>query len=93
MVDRFDKPRKLASSIVDKLLTAPTTQSKSLTVLNGFISMFDEHVTLLEALSIPDLSSFLLFSIVFECISLLSCKMFETENTNECPSFQSYKIY
>lgn len=86
LVERYDKPRKFASSIIDKLLTAPVATSETNAALQTFLSTFDENIAILESLHIPDLSSFLLFSIAVRCLPLSSRQLFEAENTEEYPS-------
>lgn len=83
LVQRFDKPRQLAGSLVDKILNAPVFDKETLsTFLNGF----EETVASLSALNIPDLSAYLLFTIVLRSLPLCYRKLFETENCNEYPS-------
>jgi len=89
LVERYDKPRKLASSIIDKLLNAPVATCESLAALQTFLSTFDENIALLETLRIPDLASFLLFSLAARCLPTSSRRLFESENTEEYPSVQS----
>ncbi|KAF0739485.1 Integrase catalytic domain-containing protein [Aphis craccivora] len=78
LVERYDRPRKLASSILDKLAALQT-----------FLSVFDENIAILESLQIPDLSSFLLFTLAARCLPVVSKRLFETENTEEYPSIRS----
>lgn len=89
LVERYDKPRKLASSIIDKLLNAPVANSESLAALQTFLSTFDENIAVLETLHIPDLASFLLFSLAARYLPTSSRRLFESENTEEYPSIES----
>ncbi|KAF0703914.1 Integrase catalytic domain-containing protein, partial [Aphis craccivora] len=89
LVERYDRPRKLASSIIDKLLTAPVATSETFAGLQTFLATFDENIVILESLNVPDLSSFLLFSLAARCLPLSSRRLFETENTEEYPSIHN----
>jgi hypothetical protein len=42
LVQRFDKPRQLASSLVEKLLNAPSYDKETLASLSTFLSIFDK---------------------------------------------------
>ncbi|XP_060845326.1 uncharacterized protein LOC132924902 [Rhopalosiphum padi] len=89
LVERYDRPRKLASSIIDKLLTAPVATSETFAALQTFLATFDENIAILESLDVPNLSSFLLFSLAARCLPLTSRRLFETENTEEYPSIHN----
>ncbi|XP_025193669.1 uncharacterized protein LOC112593492, partial [Melanaphis sacchari] len=89
LVERYDKPRKLASSIIEKLVSAPVATSETFAALQTFLSTFDENIAILESLQIPDLSSFLLFSLAARCLPVSSRRLFESENTEEYPSIQN----
>ncbi|CAI6362474.1 unnamed protein product [Macrosiphum euphorbiae] len=89
LVERYDKPRRLASSIIDKLINAPVASSENHAALQKFLSVFDENIAILESLQIPDLSSFLLFSLAARCLPTFSRRQFESENNEEYPSIQS----
>lgn len=56
LVQRYDKPRQLAKSVIEKLLTALSYNQESLQALNGFVTVYDENVAILESLDIPDMS-------------------------------------
>lgn len=62
---RFNRPRLVASSLVDKILRASAVNQESLSELNNFLSTFSESLSLLNALKVPDMGSFLLFTIAF----------------------------
>jgi len=89
LIERYDKPRRLASSIIEKLIAAPAANSENLAALQTFMSVFDENITILESLQIPDLASFLLFSLAARCLPTFSRRLFEAENNEEYPSIQS----
>lgn len=52
---RFNRPRLVATSLVEKLLHTSTISQESLRSLNKFVSTFNESNSLLDALKIPDL--------------------------------------
>ncbi|KAE9532103.1 hypothetical protein AGLY_010305 [Aphis glycines] len=62
---RFNRPRIVATTLVDKLLDFPSYIQESLSELSNFMSVFSECVSLLDALNIPDLGSFILFALAF----------------------------
>lgn len=63
LVDQFDKPRQLATVIVDKLINAPVHSHESLDGLKDFLVLFFNHVSILNILNIPLLGDFLLFAL------------------------------
>jgi len=85
LVERYDRPRKLTSSIIKQLIAATVACSESLTALQTFLSVFDENIAILESLQIPDLSSFLLFSLANRCLPLVTRRLFEAESNEEYP--------
>lgn len=88
LVERFDKPRKLASFILDTILSAPMIQQESAPSLNKFLNVFDENIGILESLEIPDFGDFLLFSIAFRSLPVSSRRLFEMTNSEEYPKAQ-----
>lgn len=86
LVQRFDKPRQLAGSLVDKLFNAPVYDKETLPYLSAFLNVFEETSAGLSALNIPDLSAYLLFTIASRCLPLSCRKLFEAENCTEYPS-------
>jgi hypothetical protein len=84
--NRFDRPRLLATSLIEKLLSAPASHQESLTDLNNFVKVFEESIALLNSLQIPDLGSFILFSIAFRCLPVMSRKLFESSLPSTYPS-------
>uniref|UniRef100_A0A2S2NBR8 Integrase catalytic domain-containing protein n=1 Tax=Schizaphis graminum TaxID=13262 RepID=A0A2S2NBR8_SCHGA len=86
LVQRFDKPRQLASSYVEKLLNAPMCDKESLSSLTSFLNIFDESSASLSALNIPDLSSYIIFILASRCLPLYCRKLFEAENDAEYPT-------
>jgi hypothetical protein len=63
LVSRYDKPRLVAGSFVDKLLQVPISSVDSLSDLNKFMSVFGEGIAVLTALKVPDLGGFILFAL------------------------------
>lgn len=91
--NRFDKPRHLATIIVDKLLSMPAQSTESLDSLKLFVSLFSDQVSLLRSLSIPDLGDFVLFSMSVRCLPLSTRKRFETTNTHNFPAMSDLVEY
>ncbi|KAL4091200.1 hypothetical protein QTP88_025929 [Uroleucon formosanum] len=84
--NRFNRPRMVATSLVDKLLNVPSSTQESLPELLSFLCEFSESVSLLNALNIPDLSSFLLFALAFRRLPISTCKLFESTVISDYPS-------
>lgn len=84
LIERYDRPRRLASFILDKMLSA-TVLVKSLASLNKFLYNFDENIAVLESLQIPDLGDFLLFSVAFRTVPVSSRRLFEMNSTEDYP--------
>jgi len=88
LVERYDKPRKLASTLLESMLTAPVIQNESVTSLNRFLSNFDENISILNSVGIPNLGDFILFSLAFRSLPTLSRRLFETTNQEVYPRAQ-----
>ncbi|KAE9532003.1 hypothetical protein AGLY_010205 [Aphis glycines] len=86
LLERFYRPRLVAMSLVDKLLGASPVRQESLSELNSFMCSFSESMSLLNALKIPDLRSFILFSIAFRCLPVSTRKLFETSTISDYPT-------
>lgn len=69
LAKRCNRPRLLATSLVDAILNAPESNQESFQDLNKFVKIFDESVALLNYLEISDLGVFVLF---FYCVSVLT---------------------
>ncbi|KAF0719706.1 Integrase catalytic domain-containing protein, partial [Aphis craccivora] len=80
---RFYRPRVVATSLIDKLLNAPSSSQESLQDLTTVLSTFEESISLLSALDIPDLGSFMLFSLAFRTLPLGTRKLFESTVLND----------
>lgn len=70
--ERFYRQQLAATSLTDKFLHASTMTQDSLQYLNIFVSVFNEVISLLEALKIPDMGSpsFYFLSRLDFCLSL-----------------------
>ncbi|KAF0699618.1 Uncharacterized protein FWK35_00039032, partial [Aphis craccivora] len=84
--NRFNRPRMVTTSLVDKLLNVPSSTQESLPELTSFLCQFSESVSLLNALNIPDLGSFLLFALAFRRLPISTRKLFESTVTSDYPS-------
>lgn len=84
--ERFYRPRLVAMSLLDKLLGASPVKQESLSELNSFMCAFSENMSLLNALKIPDLRSFILFSVAFRCLPVSTRKLFETSTSSDYPT-------
>lgn len=78
LATRFYRPRMVATSLVDKLLVVPTSSQESLHDLTVFLATFEESISLLSSLNIPDLGSFILFTLAFRNLSVVTRKLFES---------------
>jgi len=87
LVERFNKPRQLATIIVDKLINAPIHSQESVENLKCFLSLFSDHVSVLKSLQIPHLDEFLLFTLSSRCLPVFTRKAFEETNHAEFPVF------
>jgi hypothetical protein len=88
--ERFDKPRVVATALIEKLLNITPIQHESLSELTNFVATFGESVALLTSLNIPDLGSFILFSLASRALPIGVQKLFEVENSDSFPSFQVF---
>ncbi|XP_050523389.1 uncharacterized protein LOC126895495 [Daktulosphaira vitifoliae] len=86
LVDRFDRPRQLATLIVDKLISIPAQSQESLEGLKDFLVLFSDQTAVLESLQIPNLGEFLLFALSSRCLPLSTRKGFEAVNSEEFPA-------
>ncbi|KAL4154263.1 hypothetical protein QTP88_002088 [Uroleucon formosanum] len=83
--DKFNRPRLVATSLVDKLLQSSAMTQESLNDLNTFVGTFSESISL-DALKIPDAGSFILFSIAFRRLPVSTRKLFKANSTVDYPS-------
>ncbi|XP_025191316.1 uncharacterized protein LOC112591650 [Melanaphis sacchari] len=86
LAERFYRPRLVAMSLVDQLLGTSPIKQESLSELNNFMCSFTENMSLLNALNIPDLHSFILFSVAFRCLPVSTRKLFETSTISDYPT-------
>lgn len=83
---RFDKPRLVACSVVETLLSAPMSSNESLSDLNLFMVAFDESVSVLNSLNIPNLGDFILFSLASRCLPISCRTLFESQVVGDYPT-------
>lgn len=83
---RFDRPRVVATSLIDRMVNAPVSHQETLQDLNKFIKTFEECTALLSSQNIPDLGSFILFSLAFRCLPVNTRKLFESRIPAVYPS-------
>jgi len=83
---RFHRPRMVATALVDKLLDFPSYTQESLGELSNFTCVFSECMPFLDGLKIPDVGSFILFTLAFRRLPLHTRKLFETNTTRDIPS-------
>jgi len=86
--ERFNKPRLVARSLIEKLFNAPRAPSENLVELNKLLVVFDEGVSLLESLHLPNLGDFILFSIASRRLPTYRIKLFEAQLANGFPTVQ-----
>lgn len=83
---RFHRPRLIATSLVEQLLRIPVSHQESVLDLNAILSTFNENISLLNALDIPDLGSFVLFILAFRALPITTRKLFESSVTSDYPT-------
>lgn len=93
LTSRFHRPRMVAASLIDKLLAAPVLTHESLVDLNKFIAIFDENLSVLHTLGIPDLGSFILFSMAFRCLPIFCRKLFESTVSDDFPTVDNLILF
>lgn len=79
----------VASSLVEKLLNTPLSSQESLMSLNKFMSTFDEGVSVLKSLRVPDLGDFILFMLASRCLPSSCRTLFESNNYDDYPSVEA----
>ncbi|CAI6360469.1 unnamed protein product [Macrosiphum euphorbiae] len=93
LVEQFDKPRQLASLIIDKLMSAPIQSQESLSGLKDFLGLFSDQVAMLHTLHVPNLGEFILFSLASRCLPYSTRKGFEAANKHDFPSILDMVSY
>jgi len=93
LVEQFDKPRQLASLIIDKLMSAPIQSQESLSGLKEFLVLFSDQVAMLHTLHVPNLGEFILFSQASRCLPYSTRKGFEAANKHDFPSILDMVSY
>jgi len=89
LVKRYDKPRQLATNLVNEMLNASSSHQESPAVLMHFLNMFCENIALLRSLNIADIGSFLLFAISVRCLPSTTRRLFELGNSVDFPTVDS----
>lgn len=77
LVKRFENKRALATAYLDKLFNFKPMTSETAFNLNNFLQTYQENITALENLKIPDLSSFILFQISLRNLDPVTRREFE----------------
>lgn len=80
--ERFNKSQLVATALLEKLLCIAPIQHESLFKLSNFGSVIDEIILYLMSLDIPDLDSFILFSLASRSLPVGIRKLFEVENSD-----------
>lgn len=68
--------------LIDILFQFPVSTHESLIELSRFVSRFCESLSLLKELNIPNLGSFILFSMAFRCLPNTTRELFENTITS-----------
>jgi len=95
LTDHFNNNRRLASFYVTSLLHgAPLASSHSSEDVDSFLRQFGDNVRSLLDLGVPDLASFLLFSLAIEKVDRTTRRAFEMEHAGtEFPSFHQLENF
>ncbi|XP_025193542.1 uncharacterized protein LOC112593380, partial [Melanaphis sacchari] len=93
LIARFDKPRLVASSLIEQLLNAPKFANETLVDLNKFLLVFDEGVSVLESMKLPNLGDFILFSLASRCLPSYSIKLFEAQLASGFPTVRDLLFF
>jgi len=80
LVNRYDKPRQLATTLVTNMLNASVHHQESTNTLINFLNEFSKNIAMLKSLNVPDLGLFLLFAILVRCLPSTSRRLFEQNN-------------
>lgn len=75
------------SALVNILLQVPAVPNETLVDLNKFMTMFNENVSVVRSLKLPDLGDFILFSLASRCLPESCSTLFESQLTTEYPTF------
>lgn len=93
LIERFNKPRQLATNIIEKLLSSPIYDRETVSELRNFLLLFADNVTMLKSLNIPNLSEFLLFSLASRCLPLTTRREFETDFLGHYPGVNDLVMF
>ncbi|XP_050538460.1 uncharacterized protein LOC126903928 [Daktulosphaira vitifoliae] len=86
--DRYNKPRQLANSLVERLLNMTRVGQETVVHLNEFLKVFEDSIALLHTLPIPDVGDFVLFTLGMRCLPIGCRKVFESECGGSFPSVE-----
>jgi len=75
---RFYRPLMVATALMEKVFNAASSSQESLQDLTAFVTTFQENISLVSALDIPNLGSFILFTLAFRTLPLGTRKLFES---------------
>ncbi|XP_050531794.1 uncharacterized protein LOC126900234 [Daktulosphaira vitifoliae] len=90
---KYNKPRQLANLLVEKLISASPLAQENVSSLNDYVELFEDNISLLRSLSIPDVGEFILFTLAVRCLPLSSRKLFEATNIENFPDVESLFMF
>lgn len=93
LAERYDKPRQLASLILDQLIAVQPQSQESLDGLKQFLILFSDQVNTLKSLNVPDLGEFILFALSARGLPLSTRKGFEAANSCDFPMVSDLVAY
>ncbi|CAI6364177.1 unnamed protein product [Macrosiphum euphorbiae] len=82
LLDRFDNPRLIMNSHLDKLFSFSTLRSSSLDDLKHFLDIFQENIAALRSFDVPDKEGFLLFYLASRVLDSSTKCLFESQRDN-----------
>lgn len=81
--DRFDNPRLIMNSHLDKLFSFGTLRSPSLNDLKNFLDTFHENIAAFRSFDAPDKEGFLLFYIASRVLDSSTKCLFESQRNSD----------
>lgn len=82
LIERFDNPRLIMNSHLDRLFNFSPLRSSSLEDLKQFLDTFQENIAALRSFDIPDKEGFLLFYIASRVLDSTTKCLFESQHSN-----------
>jgi len=73
----------VVTSLIEEVLNAPTSSQESPQDLTIFLKIFDENISLLSAMNIPDFGSFIMLTMAFRTLPLSTRKLFESTMSSD----------